>query len=273
LSNATSSSGEIRRESAFPTGAPADVPVPDPRSEATRIVELASSRDVAVRVMGGVAVGLCCPSTQSPPLARSYRDIDFAGRADQGREITALFQSAGYAADAEFNALHGRQRMFFWDPINGREADVFLDRFAMCHTFDFRDRLEHAFPTLPAGVLLLFKLQVMETNEKDLQDATALLADQALSADGLDSAGVARFLAADWGWWRTVTRVLDRVETYVQGLSGMARDHQVMENISGLRAAIAAEPKSTRWRMRSRIGEKKRWYETPEDAHAHGGEH
>ena len=73
----------------------------DPRSEATRIVELASGRGVPVRVMGGVAVGLCCPSAQSPPLARPYRDIDFAGRADQGRQITAVFESAGYEADAE----------------------------------------------------------------------------------------------------------------------------------------------------------------------------
>ena len=155
--------------------------------------------------MGGVAVGLCCPSAQSPPLARPYRDIDFAGRSDQGRQITAVFESAGYEADAEFNALHGRHRMFFWDPVNGREADVFLDRFDMCHTFDFRKRLELASPTLPVADLLLFKLQVMETNEKDCQDAVALLADQSLTADGLDPPGIARFLAADWGWWRTVT--------------------------------------------------------------------
>jgi hypothetical protein len=245
----------------------------DPRSEATRIVELASGRGVPVRVMGGVAVGLCCPSAQSPPLARPYRDIDFAGRADQGKHIAAVFESAGYEADAEFNALHGRHRMFFWDPVNGREADVFLDRFAMCHTFDFRKRLELASPTLPAADLLLFKLQVVETNEKDCQDAVALLADQALTADGLDAPGIARFLAADWGWWRTVTLVLDRVESYARNLAGFAHGNRVMENIGALRAAIEAEPKSTRWRMRARVGEKKRWYETPEDAHGPGVEH
>jgi hypothetical protein len=223
--------------------------------------------------MGGVAVGLCCPSAQSPPLARPYRDIDFAARSDQGRQIAALFEAAGYEADAEFNALHGRHRMFFWDPVNGREADVFLDRFAMCHSFDFRDRLELASPTLPIADLLLFKLQVMETNEKDLQDAVALLADQTPAADGLDAPGIARFLAADWGWWRTVTLVLERVQSYAQGLSGFAHGARVSENIATLREAIEAEPKSTRWRMRARVGEKKRWYETPEDAHAAGVEH
>jgi hypothetical protein len=274
VSHATSSSsGDVRREGASPVQAPGAAPAADPRSEATRIVDLASGRGVAIRVMGGVAVGLCCPSTQSPPLARPYRDIDFAGRADQGREITAVFESAGYEADAEFNALHGRHRMFFWDPVNGREADVFLDRFTMCHTLDFRDRLDWTSPTLPPRDLLLFKLQVMETNEKDFQDATALLGDQALTADGLDGAGIARFLASDWGWWRTVTLVLDRVESYARNLSGLARETHVMENISALRAAIEAEPKSTRWRMRARVGEKKRWYETPEDAHGPDPQH
>lgn len=245
----------------------------DPRSEATRIVELASSRDIAVRVMGGVAVGLCCPSAQSPPLARPYRDIDFAGRADQGREITAVFEAAGYEADAEFNALHGRHRMFFWDPENGREADVFLDRFAMCHTFDFRERLALASPTLPVADLLLFKLQVIETNDKDYQDAIALLADQPLTPDGLDPNGIARYLATDWGWWRTVTRVLERVESYALGLGDFVHAARVTASIGALRAAIDAEPKSARWRMRARVGEKKRWYETPEDAHAPAAEH
>lgn len=249
-----------------------DAAAADPRSEATRIVGLASSRDVAMRVMGGVAVGLCCPSAQSPPLARPYRDIDFAGRADQGRQITAVFEAAGYEADAEFNALHGRHRMFFWDPENGREADVFLDRFTMCHTFDFRRRLELASPTLPVADLLLFKLQVMETNDKDYQDAIALLADQPLTPDGLDPAGIARFLAADWGWWRTVTHVLERVESYAQDLAEFAHSARVTASIAALRAAIDAQPKSTRWRMRARVGEKKRWYETPEDAHASGAE-
>ncbi|MFL5859229.1 MAG: hypothetical protein ACJ780_00380 [Solirubrobacteraceae bacterium] len=271
MNNATSSgAGNVNRDEHVSTGRPGASAAADPRDEATRIVKLASSRDVAVRVMGGVAVGLCCPSAQSPPLARSYRDIDFAARSDQGREVAALFESAGYEADAEFNALHGRHRMFFWDPVNRREADVFLDRFAMCHTFDFRARLGLTSPTLPIADLLLFKLQVVETNDKDYQDATALLADQPATPDGLDPEGVARFLAGDWGWWRTVTRVLDSVEEYARELPGFAGSVRVSDNILALRAAIEAHPKSTRWRMRAKVGEKRRWYETPEDAHATG---
>ena len=121
----------------------------------------------------------------------------------------------------DFNALHGRHRMFFCDAESGREADVFLDRFAMCHTYDFRKRLELASPTLPVADLLLFKLQVIETNEKDYQDTVALLADQPLTPEGLDPGWIARFLATGWGWWRTVTRMFERVESYAQDLAGL----------------------------------------------------
>jgi hypothetical protein len=241
------------------------LPIPDPHHEARRILEMAAQRELTLRVMGGVAIRLRCPAAATPPLMRAYRDIDFAARARDGRALTALFASAGYEADAEFNALHGRHRLFFWDEGHRREADVFLDTFTMCHTFDFRDRLEMNPETLPLADLLLFKLQVMETNEKDYKDAVALLADHSLGPEGLDAAGIARFVANDWGWWRTVTLVLDRVDAYASELPPVERADRARDNIRQLRDTIAAEPKSRRWKLRARVGERKRWYETPEE--------
>jgi hypothetical protein len=246
--------------------------VADPRAEARRILGLAANAGVTLRVLGGVAVSLCCPTAQCPDLARAYRDIDFAVRSGEGRAVVDLFATAGYEADEEFNALHGRHRMFFWDPQHGREADVFVDKFTMCHSFDFSQRLSLASETLPLADLLLFKLQVMETNEKDYKDAIALLADHTLDRESLDADGIARFLSGDWGWWRTVTLVLDRVEAYARELPGLPRRDQVEQNIRGLRATIDAHPKSSRWKLRARVGERKRWYEVPEEAHGGDGD-
>ena len=50
---------------------------------------------------------------------------------------------------------------------NRRRLDVFLDRFEMCHQLDLRDRLGLEPPTLPLADLLLTKLQVVETTDKD----------------------------------------------------------------------------------------------------------
>jgi hypothetical protein len=241
-------------------------PLAEPRAEAQRIIDMATASGLPLRVIGGVAVGVRCPSARQAPLARPYRDIDFVARSADGRRLTALFTKAGYEPDAEFNALHGRHRMFFWDPRNQREADVFLDRFAMCHTLDFRSRLELAAHTLPVSDLLLFKLQVMETNEKDYKDAIALLHDHPLTPDGLDAAYIARFLSADWGWWRTATLVLDRVGSYARELPLLSQHDRIADAISNLLETIDQQPKTGRWKIRAKIGERKRWYEIPEDA-------
>jgi hypothetical protein len=242
-------------------------PLDDPIEEARRILKLASAQSFTLRAMGGVAVRLRCPSAARSPLAREYRDIDFAARAGEGGTIAELFSSAGYQPDAEFNALHGRHRLFFWDAQHDREADVFVDSFSMCHAFDFRDRLTIDEDTLPLADLLLFKLQVVETNDKDYKDALALLADHSPEAGSLDAAWIAQFLARDWGWWRTVTMVLGRVESFAAQLEGFDRVDSVLANIAALREEIERVPKTRRWKMRARVGERVRWYEEPEEAH------
>ncbi|MGI8571874.1 MAG: hypothetical protein ACR2L9_04505 [Solirubrobacteraceae bacterium] len=250
-------------------GAPADgITVGDPVDEARRILDLAASASLGIRVMGGVAVRMRCPSADLPPLARSYNDIDYAARSADSRRISELFAESGYQPDAEFNALHGRQRLFFWDPQHGRDADVFLDTFSMCHTLDFREQLLRDDHTLPLTTLLLFKLQVVETNDKDYKDALAILTDHRAERAGLDAEGIGHFLAQDWGWWRTATSMLDRLRSYAGQLEGFRGADAVNANVEAITAAIERAPKSRRWKLRSKVGERVRWYEVPDEAHA-----
>ena len=41
--------------------------------------------------------------------------------------------------------------------------------------------------------------------------------------------------------------------------------HDVAGQVRAVQAAIEAAPKSRAWRMRSRIGERVKWYQTPEE--------
>jgi hypothetical protein len=41
--------------------------------------------------------------------------------------------------------------------------------------------------------------------------------------------------------------------------------HDVAAQVNALRQAIEDAPKSTAWKLRSRVGERIRWYETPEE--------
>jgi len=44
-----------------------------------------------------------------------------------------------------------------------------------------------------------------------------------------------------------------------------AAGHDVAAQVRAIQAAIEAAPKSRSWRLRSRIGERVKWYETPEE--------
>jgi hypothetical protein len=231
-------------------------PLADPVDEALELLGEADSRGIVLRALGGVAVRLIAPAARRPPLERRVKDIDVAGHSQDRDAIAALLTDFGYVPDAEFNLYQGATRLLFYDTANGRQLDVFLDQLVMCHTLPLRDRLGEADRTLTAADLLLSKLQVVELNERDLQDAAALLADCEIDDDRLASV-----LAADWGWWRTCTENLGRVADYADGIGLPA----VRGRVAELSRAIEAAPKNFKWRARARVGERAQWYRLPEE--------
>jgi hypothetical protein len=243
------------------------MPLPDPVEEAQRILEASEEAGVTLRAAGGVGVAMICESARRPPLQRSYQDIDFVARRRQADEIDQLFTSLGYSPEEAFNVLHGQYRLFFLDVEHQRQADVFLDRIAMCHELDLRRRLDARERTLAPVDLLLSKLQVVETNEKDYKDAIALLADHALSDDdsGINLRYMSELCSSDWGWWRTVTLVAERTDKYARSLGDLNGHAHVLEVVRAILHALESSRKSRRWKLRARVGERVRWHETPED--------
>lgn len=238
----------------------------DPVAEAHRVVEAATAAGLPLRATGGVAIAMVSPSARQAPLAREYGDIDFVAHSSDAEEVGGFFAHLGYVPEEEFNVIHGQRRLFFADPDNGgREADVFLDRIEGCHTLELRDRLDLAPATLTPADLLLSKLQVFKTNGKDFTDALALLSDHDLSDDegGISRARLAEVCGSDWGWWRTVTIVAANAAEYADRLGGELAP--AGERIAELERELDEMPKSRRWRMRAKVGERARWYEEPDE--------
>lgn len=235
-----------------------EAPLPDLRDEALRVLRAADEEGLTLRAIGGLAVSIRCPSAARPPLAREYKDLDVVGLSSERQQIDSFLTRLGYTSDAEFNLLQGHQRLLHYDRLNGRQLDTFLDQFQMCHTLELRGRLALEALTLPAADLLLSKLQVVETNERDLKDMVALLLDAEI-----DAARIARVCAGDWGWWRTATEVLEKVRAYAEHV-GVEPD-AVRSRVEELRHRIDEEPKSLRWRARAKVGDRVRWYELPEE--------
>lgn len=244
-------------------------PLSDPVAEGRRVAEAAARRGTPLRVLGGVAVGLLCPSSRRAPLARAYADIDFASVSRARDDVVELLETLGYAGDREFNVLHGHRRLFFWDPHNERQLDVFLDEANLCHRIDLKNRVERVPLTLPLADLAVLKLQIVETNEKDYLDICAIFADHGLTEDdtGVDATYIARIAASDWGLWRTVGMVAERCEQFALDLPGFDAGDLVAERLRLLRREMDKAPKTRGWKLRSRVGERKRWYELPEEVH------
>lgn len=247
------------------------MPEQDIEGEAERILLAAREGDLPLRLVGGLAIKKHCPSAAHRGLARKYPDIDFVGHKKDARRIKELLVSLGYEGNKRFNALYGDKRLLFYDLQNERQIDVFLDVFEMCHYLYLGDRLILEPITIPLADLLFTKLQIVQINEKDVKDIIALVRDHSLAEEDGPEAINVRYLADlssnDWGIYRTFKENLTKVLFFVEKWDLGPEDKAIVRGkLEALLRRIEEAPKSLRWRMRARVGERVRWYEPVEDA-------
>jgi hypothetical protein len=116
--------------------------------------------------------------------------------------------------------------------------------------------------------LVLTKAQIVELTDKDAGDLFVLFHDYDLSSDdsGINYVRVGEICAQDWGLWRTVTGTLKQLEDAVAHINASAQARSlVAQRIEGLLEAMDAAPKSRKWKMRNRIGDRVQWYVLPEE--------
>lgn len=236
---------------------------------ALQVVDATRAAGGEVRLIGGIAVAVRCPSARSgSPLGRTYSDVDLVTTSRHSPILARCLRDLGYVPADQFNALHGRTRLMFDDP-HGLHADVFVDRFAMCHRLDFSVGSDPGATTLSLAELLLTKLQVADLNEKDVSDTAALLLDHAIGPgeDEIDSGPITKVLSSDWGWWRTVSENLRAIPGHLNDLPlSQEEASQVTQRVSDLLDLVERAPKGLRWRMRAKVGDKAAWREEPEES-------
>jgi hypothetical protein len=233
--------------------------------EAVELVAAADARGLTVRLIGGIAIRLLLGAHFDPAFERVHHDIDAITRRRDARELERLLEERGWEPATAFNRLNGARRLLFHDPLSDAQVDVFVEAFEMCHKLPLADRLDDAGPALSATDLVMTKLQIIELNEKDVSDAVALLSAHEITDDdsGMNAARVAELTCADWGLCRTITRNLDQVAQHLDRYD-VDRD-AVARRLAELQRRIEEAPKSRSWKLRDKIGERKRWYELPEE--------
>jgi hypothetical protein len=241
-------------------------PLEDPIAEAGRIGDAARKAGVNAKLLGGAGINLTSPSAQRPPLKRKYGDLDYAIPKKDRKAVLALFASLGYEANERFNLMNGDRRLYFFDPANGRQVDIFVDIFKMSHVIDLRQRLEFEGPCCTPSDLLLSKLQIYEVNRKDLIDVIALILDHGVAAgdpNAIDPEYIARLAAQEWGIYRTLELNIAKL---LATLDEMDVDRDLVRSrVKELWTVVAAVPKPIKWRLRAQVGDRMQWYELPEE--------
>lgn len=239
--------------------------------EADRILEALSKAGLTLRLVGSMAILRRCPSYASLASSdRVYRDLDFAGRKKEARDVHELLKRLGYVEDREVFVVSEGARAIFASKDNGVHVDIFYEKLDFCHAIPLEDRLQIDALTLPLAELLLGKLQIVKIGEKDLVDMIALLLEHRLGdadEDAINVARIAKLCAEDWGLWRTTTLNLEKLERFASGDPKLDDEQRarLVASADALRRRLDAEPKPLAWRLRARIGERVKWYNDVEE--------
>jgi hypothetical protein len=231
---------------------------------AIQIIDQAESMGVRLRLLGGLAFKRLCPSSNGG-YHRENKDIDLMGKREDSKKIMKVMETLGYKPREVFNKLNMGQRLIYYDLVNRRRVDLFLDEFVMCHKFNFKENILANTYTLPITQLVMTKLQVVEKTDKEYLDLIAAFRDFDVTdlSGGIRGDEIADLCSKDWGVYTTFSKSLEALLSRAKTLSDGDRDI-VVPRIQKLMAMMGGRPKSLVWKMRARIGEKARWYDLPE---------
>jgi hypothetical protein len=243
--------------------------------EIRRIIAVADERKVPLRILGGAAIRMHCPKHEEmyERLKRAPKhDMDFVTYSKFRPKTKELFVDLGYEPyiSLMLTGATGRHRQIFNDKEGNKAIDVFLGKLEMCHVLDYTGRLELDTPTVPLAELLLQKLQIVQTNEKDIQDVIILLREYDIGKtdkEEINGDYVAKLLSTEWGFYHTVTLNLPKIKQFMDKYPTLtAEDKKVVsERIDKLQAIIEGTPKTLQWRLRAKVGPAKKWYNAVEE--------
>ncbi len=243
-------------------------------NELKRILRASEEAGIMLRVIGSLAFQMHCPTygNLQQALGRVYTDIDFAAYRKQSKAIQALMAGLGYVENREVFIVSEGDRAIYNHTSSDLHVDIFYDKLDFSHTISWNGRLEVDAPTIPLAEMLLEKMQIVKINEKDVIDTIMLLLEHPLGDSDnevINIARVAKLCSNDWGLWRTTTMNLDKVKQLAQSYPQLTDEQKarVASQVNLALQRLEEEPKSTAWRLRSRVGDRIKWYKDVDEVH------
>jgi hypothetical protein len=238
--------------------------------EALRLVKEAEESGIQLRILGSVAYRL--HSLESlhlfEEMARELTDVDFAALRKQSRAIRDFMVAQGYEADDGMIVGTEGARHVYLHPETQLNVDVFTDELYFCHPIPFKGRLTLDYPTITTTDLLLEKMQIVQLNLKDIKDTLVLVLEHPIGQpsagkENIDADYIIGIMSSDWGFYYTFTTNLRRVIDYLPEFPAIDETgaETIRIRIEGLINDIEEAPKSMKWKLRAKVGTRRRWYQ------------
>lgn len=242
-------------------------------NEARTIVDKAAAAGITLRILGAVAVRMHSPdftalheSLERVKGTTDFTDLDVMGYSRDRANVEPFFKSIGIAPEprARKSPAIWAYRQMYIERNGNFHIDVFFDKLEMSHTIDFTHRLDVDNPTISLADILLEKMQIHRINEKDIKDTIVLVRAHDLGSserDVINEDYIAKLLSDDWGFYYTVIGNLQKTKLLLQdyGIPQTDKDN-VASKIDRLIDRIEQEQKSMGFKLRAKVGEKKKWY-------------
>ncbi len=234
---------------------------------AHKIIDEAHKRNLTLCLIGALAFHNHCPKYNyiQKETNRFFTDIDFMAYIEQKHDIEKMFLDLGYMNDKRIQTIPGVKRSIFFTSDHSMHSDIFYDVLDFSHKINFRGRLEIDYPTVSLVDLLLEKMQIAQINEKDIIDTIMLLREHDVGSSDDETINIdyiAKTCKSNWGLWKPVTTNLDKVISLIDKYDLLNSDDQqiIRERLQRIRQHIDKEPATLYWKLRSRVGERVKWY-------------
>ncbi len=236
--------------------------------ESQRLVSAANSAQVKLCVMDPIALWARSNSTRSRVAQPKKRYMEILALSDQANLVPRVFERVGYQPNQRFNAANGVRFLNFNEQTRKISVVVLLGAYDMYHRVDLSGIFAQNETVMTETGLALIRLQMVEMADPELDELSALFLEHDLSAGSekgkIDATQITRLCSDDWGWYRTVSMNLARLQAFASRALAPSEETLVVGRIRRLREGIDSAPKSLRWQTRARLGDSVKWYETPQ---------
>lgn len=220
-------------------------------SVAVRLIESSTRYELTLRLAGSIGI-LVLMNSDGLGRPEYPKDIDIAACATQRGTVQSFLTAEGGLIEKDLLLVSEFRETYVLQKLNVT-LDVFYDDIDGNHPISIVNRLELSWPTLSWTDLLLTKLQRRHMRSEDVWDVALLMS----SIESVDAARFQTMLGGNWPLYTTVMDNLAHIGRLVPGR---------MVEIDRLQRFAVGASKSLRWKLRSSVGRRVKWWREVSEA-------